>query len=71
MNNESRQFSVGDRVHFHPIIGGKHDGKVYEISHIGDIPSREGVAWLKGKAGCVALEALSIVEEKPWAVIVQ
>lgn len=53
------QFEVGHLVRYHPIIGGPHDGKLYEITHLGDIPSRKNVAWLKGKSGCVAIEALS------------
>ena len=54
------KFKVGDKVHYHPIIGEAHDGKVYEIRHVDRIPSaKKPVAWLVGKAGCVCVEALS------------
>ena len=53
----------GDQVHFHPIIGGPDDGKVYTIRGIGCLPGNREVAWLVGKAACVSLEALSHIEE--------
>ena len=53
------KFSIGDKVHYHPIIGESHDGKVYEIRDLGELGHGAEVAWLKGKAGCVVLEALS------------
>jgi len=45
-------------VRFHPIIGGKHDGNLYRVREVGDL-SGHPVAWLDGKAGCVAIAALS------------
>jgi len=55
------EISEDSKVHYHSIIGGEHDGKVYEIRAIGNIPSsEEPVVWLKGKSGCVSLEALSL-----------
>lgn len=51
-------FRLGDAVMFHPIIGGKHDGRKYIIRALGECSTRP-VAWLKGKSGCVAIEALS------------
>ena len=29
MTEEHHYFNHGDRVRFHPVIGGKHDGKAY------------------------------------------
>ncbi len=53
----------GSKVHYHSIIGGEHDGKIYEVRLIGTIPScDEAVAWLKGKSGCVSFKALSLAE---------
>ncbi len=56
---------TGDRVLYHPIIGGPDDGKVYIVREIGELPRTRGrfqpVAWLEGKAGCVAVEALTIL----------
>lgn len=57
------RLKVGDSVHYHPIIGEDHDGKIYEIRDLGDLPGDRPVAWLKGKAGCVALDALSRARE--------
>lgn len=48
----------GMKVRFHPIIGGKHDGNLYTITNIGII-SGDDVIWLDGKAGCVAIQAIS------------
>ena len=53
----------GDQVHYHPIIGGPDDGKIYIIRGIGCLPGNREVAWLVGKAACVSLEALSHIEE--------
>lgn len=54
------EFKVGDNVHYHPIIGEPHNGKVYRIRTIDRIPSSPApVAWLDGKSGCVCMEALS------------
>ncbi|BCS94549.1 hypothetical protein DSLASN_01810 [Desulfoluna limicola] len=57
------EFKENDLVHYHPIIGGPHDGNEYRIRRVGDLPGNRKVAWLVAKAGCVALEALSLVEE--------
>lgn len=55
------KFQIGDSVHYHPIIGEEHDGKVYEIWAVDPSLGGSGqpVAWLKGKSGCVHQEALS------------
>lgn len=61
--------STGQKVRFHPIIGGKHDGNIYTVHSIGDLHGRH-VAWLEGKAGCVAVDALSeYVEARPGATV--
>ena len=41
------RFEVGDQVHYHPVIGEGHDGRVYTIRWVGDIPSSKGVALLE------------------------
>ena len=58
---KKREFKVGDRVHYHTIIGEPHDGKVYQIwalePNLGG--NKQAVAWLVGKSGCVSQQALS------------
>jgi hypothetical protein len=54
---------TGDTVRYHPIIGGKHDGNVYAVTDTGTLPNGQPVAWLEGKAGCVAMEAVSRYRE--------
>lgn len=51
------KFQIGDQVLFSPIIGGKHDGKVYTVRLFGNVCGQD-VAWLDGKSGCVAIAAL-------------
>lgn len=58
------KFDVGQRVNYHPIIGGKSDGKIYEIRNRGWNYS-EAVYWLNDKAGFVAEESLSEIVERP------
>jgi hypothetical protein len=53
------KYRVKQEVHYHPFIGGDHDGKTYRIRHVGELDSGEEVAWLEGKAGCVSAKALS------------
>ena len=55
---------VGQKVRYHPIIGGPHDDKIYQIRTLGSLASGTDVAWLLGKSGCVAVEALSQAEEE-------
>jgi hypothetical protein len=50
--------SSGMKVRFHPIIGGKHDGNLYEVRCIGKLYGRD-YAWLEGKADPVDMRALS------------
>lgn len=53
---------VGDRVDYHSIIGGPITSKDHTVKLIGPEPNNFGcnVAWVSGKSGCVAIEALSI-----------
>ena len=58
-------FYLGQIVRFHPIIGLKHDGKRYQIRALGAMyGGGPTVAWLVGKSGAVALEALSVDERE-------
>lgn len=56
----TKQLQPGTLVRFHPIIGGKDDGKTYTIRQLGKLGHGEVVAWLDGKSGCVSLKALSL-----------
>lgn len=49
---------TGDKVLYHPIIAGPDDGHTYTIRATGTLDGIP-VAWLEGKAGCVADAALS------------
>jgi len=55
------QLKIDMKVRYHPIIGLKHDGKVWTIRGTGEICGRD-VVWLDGKSGCVAVEAISLVK---------
>ena len=56
---------VGDFVFYSSIIGNKPDtDQCYEITKIGEVCGST-VAWLKGKSGCVAIEALTPAS-KEW-----
>lgn len=61
------EFHEGQAVHYHPIIGEAHDGKVYVITHVGRAHSGHRVAWLDGKSGFVVLEALSAADAQAVA----
>lgn len=54
-----RMLQRGRKVRYHPTIGGEHDGNFYTIRDVGNLNGRL-VVWLEGKAGCVAVDALSI-----------
>jgi len=59
----------GDKVYYHPIIGGDHTGQVYECrtdSYMSD--SGYPVVFLKGKSGYVCVEAVSRVEDLNYYV---
>ena len=53
------EFTRGQYVYYHPVIGGVHDGKRYVITEVGRSMSGHRIAWLDGKSGFVALEALT------------
>ena len=59
-------FSVGDKVTYHPIIGRDACIKVGKITDIVREPNSFGcdVAWIAGLAGCVAMDHLIGVNEK-------
>jgi hypothetical protein len=54
-------FKVGDKVNFHSIIGGDITTPDHIIQTIQRMPNNFGcdVAWISGRSGCVALDALS------------
>jgi len=58
------EFKVGEKVNYHPIIGGEHTGTVHEITNIELMPNNFGcdVAWIEGHRGCVDFDALSHVD---------
>jgi hypothetical protein len=54
---------IGDRVFYSPIIGDKPvDTQTYKICRVGEVCGTS-VAWLRGKAGCVAIEALTLATQ--------
>ena len=64
-NNQPRPTILeGMEVHYHPAIGGPHDGKVYTVKFIDTLSGGQLVAWLSGKTGCVAIQALSLAIEE-------
>jgi hypothetical protein len=54
--------TIGMKVRYHPTIGRGDDGKVYVVQDKGML-SGEPVVWLEGKAGCVSVYAVSVVDE--------
>lgn len=61
----TRSFKKGDKVNYHSIIGGPVTSTGHEIKTIQLEPNNfsSDVAWVTGKSGCVALEALSFADE--------
>lgn len=51
----------GARVHYHPRIGGPSDGREYEVTQKPQQMNDRPCTWLRGKTGCVALDALSLI----------
>lgn len=60
----AEEVKEGMAVHYHPIIGGKHDGREYTVVRVGNLFGRP-VAWLAGKSGCVTTDALSPFFDAP------
>lgn len=50
---------VGDEVNYHSRIGGPVTTTGHRIREIGVLNGKT-VAWISGKSGCVAIEALSL-----------
>lgn len=57
------EITLGMEVRYSHVIGEKHDGNIYKVRDFGTMPSGHDVAWLVGKCGCVAVEALTKVEK--------
>jgi hypothetical protein len=55
------RITVGDRVDYHSIVGGPVTSTGHTIRAVERKPNKYGrdVAWITGKAGCVALDALT------------
>jgi hypothetical protein len=58
------KINVGSIVNYHAIIGGPVTSEGHEVKAIERTPNNYGrdVAWITMKAGCVALDALSLYE---------
>lgn len=54
----------GSKVDYHEIIGGPITSTGHVVRHLGTV-CQQPVAWITGKAGCVAIAALSLAEEPP------
>lgn len=54
----------GDKVHYHPVKGEPHDGKVYTVKCLSVLGHGEAVAFLNERTGCVGLTFLSPVEDE-------
>lgn len=60
-----RSVRIGQRVHYHAVIGGPVTG-TYEVAFgPWQIDSGHWVAKLKGKPGCVSVQALTPATEDP------
>lgn len=54
------KYKKGQIVYYHPIIGKESDGERYEILNFWKLGHGHPVYKLKGKAGCVSEDALSL-----------
>lgn len=52
-------FAGGQKVYFHPVIGGEHTGVEFTIAATGYNINGEPVAWLNALPGCVDIRRLS------------
>lgn len=59
-NSSTAAIAKGHVVKYSPRIGGPTDGKLYTVREVGELSGRP-VAWLCGKSGCVAIDALTRV----------
>jgi hypothetical protein len=55
-----KRLKVGDVVTYHTRIGGPPTSTGHTIKALDRLPSGHDVAWISGKSGCVAIEALSL-----------
>ena len=55
------RITVGDKVDYHSVVGGPVTSTGHTIRAVERKPNNYGcdVAWITGKAGCVALDALT------------
>ncbi len=60
----------GDRVNYHSVIGEGATSRHHIVKNVEYGPNDYGwpVAWITGKVGCVAIDALSIDETEPYAM---
>jgi hypothetical protein len=58
---KKQHIMVGDKVDYHSIIGGPVTSKWHTVQTVQLAPNNFGraVAWISGKSGCVALDALT------------
>ena len=56
-------FQRGSRVHYHPVAGKGHNGKIWVIRDLGFMPGDppQPVVWLHGAKNPVAIDTLSKV----------
>lgn len=59
LRDAEARFPPGSVVRYHPIIGGPPVAEVYRVRELGELSGGRVVAWIYGKSGCVALDALS------------
>lgn len=55
----SETITLGQRVHYHPVLPGDHDGRIYTVRAYRRLRHGPDVAWLSGQRGCVAIAHLS------------
>ena len=70
VNEQIREFGlyVGQQVRFHPIIGGNHDGNVYEITELRWLKCGEVGVRLKGKDGLAWKSAVTPFCDDPYGL---
>ncbi|SCY01841.1 hypothetical protein [Desulfoluna spongiiphila] len=56
-------YRINQKVHYHPTVGGPHDGNEYTIRAIANMGGIRKLVWLVGKAKSVPIESLSHVEQ--------
>jgi hypothetical protein len=57
-NEFNARYPVGTEVEYHPVIG-EPEHSIYVTCHQAEVLSgHTAIIWLKGKSGCVALDAI-------------